>query len=128
VGLPSDVAAGYEEARRTISVGAYTSCELICRKLLMHVAVDKGAKEGKTFASYIDHLVAEGFVTPPMKDWVRLIKDNGNEATHLLLAPSRERAEGTLMFTAELLRLTYEMSALAAHYVPRPEGPSKDGS
>jgi hypothetical protein len=91
----------------------------MCRKILMHVAVDKGADEGKTFASYIDHLAAEGYVTPPMREWVKLIKDNGNEANHRLASPERRRAEGTLLFTAQLLRSVYEMGHLAGQFVPR---------
>jgi hypothetical protein len=84
----------------------------------MHVGVDKGAKEGESFAHYLTHLEKQGFVTPTMKPWVALIRSHGNEATHLLSPPSKERAEGTLMFTAELLRLTYEMDHLASRYAP----------
>lgn len=70
-GLPKEVKAAYAEARRCLSVQANTAAEGMCRKIVMHVAVDKGAKEGKAFASYIDFLEAEGYVTPPMRGWVR---------------------------------------------------------
>src|SRR5690606_32458313 len=83
-GLPKDVSVAYDEARRCLSVSALTAAEGMCRKILMHVAVDKGAKEGDTFASYIDYLGQQGYVTPPMKNWVTLIKDHGNEANHKL--------------------------------------------
>ena len=66
----------------------------------MHVAVDKGATEGQSFAFYIDYLEKEGYVTPPMRGWVKLIKDHGNESTHKLPEPERKRAEGTILFTA----------------------------
>lgn len=47
-GLPADVAEAYSEARRCMSVGALTGAELICRKILMHVAVDRaGPEEGR---------------------------------------------------------------------------------
>ncbi|EEF78683.1 hypothetical protein MDMS009_2856 [Methylophaga thiooxydans DMS010] len=36
-----------------MEVNAYTAAELICRKILMHVAADKGADEGKSFAAYL---------------------------------------------------------------------------
>jgi Domain of unknown function (DUF4145) len=119
-GLPADVAAAYEESRRAFGVNAFTSTELVCRKILMHVAVDKGAKTGKPFVDYLDHLAAAGYVTPPMRPWVDLIRTHGNESTHELPSPTRERAEGTLMFTAELLRLSYEMAFLAEKYAPVP--------
>ena len=102
-----------------MSVNAYTASELICRKILMHVAVDKGAEEGKGFESYIDHLQAKGYVTPPMKEWVDTIRKHGNSSTHQLEQPSKSRAESTIMFTAELLRLIYEMDSMAKNYVPK---------
>lgn len=118
LGLPSEVAAAYEEARRCLSVAAFTGCELVCRKILMHVAVEKGAKEGASFATYLRHLESAGYVTPPMKSWVTLIRSHGNAATHKLETPGAERAESTLMFTAELLRLVYEMEHMARKYAP----------
>lgn len=52
-GLPEEVLESYSEARRCMEVNAYTAAELICRKILMHVAADKGADEGKSFAAYL---------------------------------------------------------------------------
>lgn len=115
-GLPSEVKESYQEARRCIEVNAYTAAELICRKILMHIAVEKGAKEGDSFATYITYLESSGYVTPPMKKWVDLIRQHGNHSTHKLEAPEKHRAESTVMFTAELLRLTYEMEYMAAQY------------
>lgn len=117
-GLPEDVEAAYSEARRCIEVHAYTAAELICRKILMHVAVEKGAKEGESFVSYINHLETKGYVTPPMKAWVDTIRLHGNASTHKLKAPEKERAESTVMFTAELLRLIYEMDYMAKKFNP----------
>src|SRR2546427_844593 len=76
-GLPPDVEAAYEEARRCMSATAYVAAETVCRKILMHVAVDKDAKEGLKFAAYLAHLEAAGYITPPMKPWVGLIRDHG---------------------------------------------------
>jgi len=115
-GLSTDVSNAYKEARKCMSFNAFTSCELICRKILMHIAVEKGAKEGEIFAGYITYLETLGYVTPPMKKWVELIREHGNKATHALEAPDKERAESTLMFTAELLRLIYEMEHLSDKY------------
>ncbi len=112
-GLPSDVGDSYDEARRCMEVNAYTAAELMCRKILMHVAADKGAKEGECFASYLTYLEEHGYVTPPMKGWVDLIRQHGNKSTHKLDSPKKERAQSTVMFTAELLRLVYEMEYMA---------------
>lgn len=118
-GLPSEVDASYSEARRCMEVNAFTAAELICRKILMHIAVDKGAKEGEPFAAYLTYLEKEGFVTPPMKGWVDIIRKNGNSSTHKLEEPQKERAQSTVMFTAELLRLVYEMEFMAKQYTTK---------
>ncbi len=113
MGLPREVNESYGEARRCMEVNAYTAAELICRKILMHVAADKGAEEGKSFAAYLTYLEEQGYVTPPMKGWVDLIRQHGNKSTHKLNSPEKERAQSTVMFTAELLRLVYEMEFMA---------------
>jgi hypothetical protein len=74
------------------------------------------AQEGKGFAEYIDYLESNQYVTPSMKSWVNLIRVHGNVATHKLDSPDQSRAESTLMFTAELLRLIYEMESFANKY------------
>lgn len=43
------VALSYDEARNCTGARAYTAAVLSCRKLLMHIAVSKGAEEGKSF-------------------------------------------------------------------------------
>lgn len=120
-GLPNEIAEAYEEARRSMSVSAFTGAELICRKILMYVAVEKGAKDGESFAFYLDHLEKKGYITSPMKMWVDLIREHGNIAAHILEKPNQKRAESTLMFTAELLRIVYEMEYLANQYKPKSE-------
>jgi Domain of unknown function (DUF4145) len=122
VGLPQDVKDAYTEARYCIGVRAYTAAELVCRKILMHIAVDKGAKEGQKFAAYLTYLESAGYVTPPMKGWVELIRKHGNVATHELPSTNRQRAASTVMFTAELLRLVYEMEHMAQQYAAKPNG------
>lgn len=109
LGLPDMVAAAYLEARTCLASGAYTACEMVCRKILMYVAVDKGATPGAAFAAYLSHLEGAGFLTPPMRLWVESIRANGNIAAHELSLSTLARAGSTLDFTAELLRLMYEM-------------------
>lgn len=117
-GLPPNVEAAYEEVRRCMQANAFTASEGLCRKILMHVAVDKGAKEGEKFVAYIAYLENQGYITPPMKGWVDLIRKHGNEAQHEIASPGRQRAESTVMFTAQLLRTVYEMEHLAKAFQP----------
>lgn len=119
-GLPSETEKAFEEAHGCFTIKAYTSCELICRKILMHVAVDKGANQGDTFENYINHLEIKGYVTPSMKPWVQLIRLNGNESTHELKSPDELRAKSTLTFTSELLRLVYDMEYHSNQFTKTP--------
>lgn len=119
-GLPKEVLEAYTEARACMSVNAFVACELICRNILMYVAVEKGAKKGDKFENYINYLAEQGYVTPPMKKWVDLIRQHGNKSAHELETPDKSRAESTMMFTAELLRLIYEMEHLSNKYTQNP--------
>lgn len=79
----------------------------------MYVAAEKGAMEGKPFVYYLDYLENKGYVAPQMRTWLDLIRQHGNESAHSLQIPDEKRAQSTFTFTAELLRLIYEMEFLA---------------
>lgn len=87
----------------------------MCRKVLLHLAVEKGlpAKDDKdrapTFAACIAHLQAEGYVTPPMVQWVDKIRAVANEGAHELTAVTSASALLVAEFTMQLLALTYEI-------------------
>lgn len=101
----------YEEARAAAGAGAYTSCVLACRKLLMHIAVAKGAKEGETFLKYVEFLNAKHFIPPDAKEWVDQIRQTGNEANHAIVIMDEAAAEELLSFSEMLLKLVYEFPA-----------------
>ncbi len=107
-GLPEDVAAAWREARASLGAGAPTAAEHMCRKILVHIAVANGAKEGVPFKAAVEHLLATGVITSQWKPWVDKIRDNGNEAAHDLAPVPQERARLTLEFTQQLLQLVYE--------------------
>jgi hypothetical protein len=54
-----------------------------------------------------------------MKGWMGLIRERGNKSTHELEAPNKQRAESTIVFTTELLRIVYEMEEMAKKYAPK---------
>jgi len=118
-GLPDDIEKAYAETRRCMVAKCYTAAELLCRKILMHVAVEKGAKEGDSFVSYLTFLEKNGFVAPQMLTWLDLIRKHGNLAAHSLQDIDHERAESTVTFTAELLRMIYEMEFLAKRFTQK---------
>ena len=108
-GMPPDVDALYEEARGCMAVPAFTSAVLLCRKILMHIAVEAGADAGLKFIQYVDYLWEQHYVPPNAKGWVDHIRTKGNEATHDIVQMSQEEAEQLISFTEILLKLVYEL-------------------
>ncbi len=107
--LPDKLKSLYQEARKCYSVNAFTSSVLASRKILMHIAVDKGADEGKNFRFYVDYLDEEGYIPREGKTWVDEIRSKGNMANHEIVLISKEEAEEILKFTEFLLIMNYEL-------------------
>jgi hypothetical protein len=106
--LPPIVANAYSEARDSLASGAPTASVLIARKLLMNIAVEKGADPGKKFVEYVEFLSDEGYVPPNGKAWVDLIRKKGNEATHEIPEMSDADAAELLVFLEMLLTFIYD--------------------
>lgn len=112
--LPADVAAAWREVRTAHAVAAYTAAEMMCRKILMHLAVDvAGAKPGKSFVEYVDALDGAGYVAPGLKPVVDLVRKRGNGANHELPASTEDDSMQTLGITEHLLKTIYELPGMA---------------
>lgn len=107
-GLPSSIASLYAEVRRCIQYTSYTAAVLAMRKLLMHVAVEQGADEGKSFVAYIEYLNNNGWIPPSGREWVDEIRKAGNEATHEIVLMGEDDAKQLLDFAEMLLKIVYE--------------------
>ncbi len=105
--LPESVDQLYKEARNCVSVQAYTSSVLSCRKLLMNVAVSQGADAGKSFFHYVEYLAENGFVPPNGRGWIDHIQKRGNETTHEIIVMSKENAEELISFVEMLLKFLH---------------------
>jgi hypothetical protein len=113
----------YDEARQSTTAGAYTAAVLACRKLLMHIAVAKGAKAGAKFIEYVEFLAANNYVPPDAKPWVDHIREKGNEANHEISIMTKEDAEELLAFCEMLLKLVFEFPAIMKRKYPQPAKP-----
>ena len=102
----------YNQARDCTSLGAYTAAALLCRKILMNLAVEHGADEGKSFVEYIEFLDSKGYVPPNGKEWVDRIRTKGNDATHEIRLIEKDEAFQTLKFTEMLLKFAYEFPSM----------------
>lgn len=114
--LPEEIEQLYNEARKCISVNAYTPAVLACRKLLMNIAFNKGAEEGKKFIYYVEYLNDNHYIPPNGKGWVDHIRVKGNEATHEITSMSKDDAIELLEFTELLLRFVFELPGKMAKY------------
>jgi DNA-binding transcriptional LysR family regulator len=114
----TDVLAMYEEARGAYSGGSFTAAVLCCRKLLMHIAVAKGAPVGKNFVTYVKYLSDNHFVPPDAQDWVDQIRQRGNEANHEIVLMGAEDAEELISFSGMLLKVIYQFPAQVKRRAP----------
>jgi hypothetical protein len=103
-----DIESLYEEARNCFSTNSFTATVLCCRKLLMHIAVDKGAGDGLRFIEYVEYLTDNHYVPPGSEGWVDHIRTKGNEANHEIIIMDKETAEELLSFIEMLLKILYE--------------------
>jgi hypothetical protein len=118
--LPGNVAALYEETRQCTSAGASTAAVLVCRKILMHIAVDRGARAGLNFMDYVGYLADNGFVPPDGKGWVDHIRRKGNEANHEIVLMTPQDAQELVSFAEMLLKFIYEFP----NRIPKPAPPT----
>lgn len=118
--LPDNVATAWREAGYAHAVASYTASEIMCRKILMHVAVGvAGSAPGKTFVEYISDLDAAGYITKGLAPVVDQVRKRGNIANHDLPASTAEDSLVTLQITEHLLRavsLTTEHGSYASDY------------
>ena len=110
-GLSEGVEAIYAEARRC-SANAFTASVMLCRKILMHVAVEKGAGKGLKFAEYVKWLIAERYAPKGAETWLTYVRNRANEANHEIVLMKKDDAVGVLRFTEALLRDVYELGEL----------------
>lgn len=101
----------YDEARKATSLNCYTASVLCCRKLLMHIAVSKGAEENKSFIHYVEYLAHKNFIPPDAQQWVDHIRLKGNEANHEIKIMDKDESEELLTFIEMLLKVIYEFPA-----------------
>lgn len=106
--VPTELSNLYDEARQCTGQSCFTASVLICRKILMNIAVNQGAEEGKRFVEYVNYLSDTGFIPPNGKHWVDHIRKKGNEATHEIQLMNDTDAKEILVFTEMLLKFVYE--------------------
>jgi len=116
-GLDNIVQNAYDEACVCFSTRCYVACELLCQKIIMHVAFELGAKKEELFEHCLDYLKDQDHTTPQMMPWIVKIKQYENDTTHRIQNPNKYRAENMLTFTSILLKIIYEIKYHVTKYV-----------
>lgn len=106
--VPENVNVLYDEARKTLSNNCNTACVMICRKILMNIAVAEGAADNLKFIEYVEYLSTQGYIPPNGKEWVNYIRKRGNEANHEIVIMAKSDANKLLHFIEMLLKFVYE--------------------
>jgi hypothetical protein len=117
--LPGEIESLFAEARTASAAGAYTAAVLTCRKILMHIAVDKGADKNKNFLEYVTYLISKGYAPPNSQDWVDYIRTRSNEANHEITLMTTEDATALVTFIEMLLRLIFELPKSVPAAIPK---------
>lgn len=107
----------YEESRKCMEINAFTSVGMCCRKLLMHIAVNCGAKVGLNFIEYVDFLDSNGYLPTNCKKWVDIIRSKGNEANHEITLLTEEDGKQLLNFVQMIISVIYKMPYEAKQYL-----------
>lgn len=112
--VPSELNELYEEARRCHKDNCFTASVLLCRKILMNIAVEQGTKENLRFIEYVNYLSDKGFIPPNGKKWVDHIRKKGNEATHEIKIIEESDSKDLITFSEMMLIFLYEFPSMVA--------------
>lgn len=106
--LPNELNCIYEEARKCSSNNCFNATVMLCRKILMNVAVGQGALENLSYLEYVNYLADKGFIPPNGKHWVDHIRKKGNQANHEINLMEEKDARELLIFVEMLLKFVHE--------------------
>ena len=109
---PTDAIQLYREAALTLAVGAYTTCAMVCRKILMVCAVDKGEKDGKAFTHYVDFIASNILKFPDAKKTLDIMRGISNDANHKIAFVKEKDAHRSMKIIKSVLDAIYTLPAV----------------
>lgn len=116
--LPEDIRTLYEEARSCVSVGAYNAAAMVCRKIILHVAVEHGLPNPDygAFKKAVEHIFDNHLMPAPARVWIDVLKDIGNDASHKIELVDSQVAELAIQFCQQMLENVFQNVNLALQY------------
>ncbi len=106
--VPTQLAALYDEARAAAGANAHTAAVMVCRVLLMNIAVDRGAKKRQTYDFYINYLFEGHYLSPDGKQVAEYVKRLGNDANHKIVMMDSDASGAVIRIIEALFRQIYE--------------------
>lgn len=108
--LPENIEVVYSEIRKCLQSGCFNGAIMLMRKLVMHLAVEEGCEENKSFLEYVDFLCDKGIVPLKSKSKADSVRTLGNSANHEIENRTQEEAKNCFEFIELLLRVNYEFA------------------
>ena len=108
--IPINLEVIYSEIRKCMQSGCFNGAIMLMRKLIMHIAIEEGDKDGKNFEQYIDFLCSNGIVPKKSKKKADSVRKLGNSANHKIEHRTQEEAQNCFEFIELLLKVNYEFS------------------
>ena len=106
--VPDQLAKLYDEARAAAGANAHTAAVMVCRVLLMNIAVDRGAKRRETYDFYINYLFEGHYLSPDGKQVAEYVKRLGNDANHKIVIMDSDASGAVIRIIEALFRQIYE--------------------
>src|SRR6187402_735699 len=110
--VPPLVAAAYQEAAKTMSVGAYSATAIMCRRTLEGICAHHEAS-GNNLAEKIRSLKEKQLIDARIFEWAdSVLRGLGNDAAHNVNEViSEDDAEAALEFTRAIIEYLFVFSA-----------------
>lgn len=108
--LPGNLEIIYSEIRKCMQSRCFNGAIMLMRKLIMHIAVEEGGEEGKSFAEYVDFLCDNNIVPKKSKNKADSVRTLGNSTNHEIENRTQEEAQNCFEFIELLLKVNYEFS------------------
>ena len=108
--LPENIDLIYSEIRKCMQSKCYNGSIMLMRKLIMHIAVEEEAEEGKNFVEYIDYLCRNGFVPKKSANKANSVRILGNSTNHEIENRTEIEAKNCFEFIELLLKVNYEFA------------------
>ena len=97
----------FDEADSCFSAGYYSATAMLCRKIIMNIAVTKFNYPGnKNFSEYIQCMKANNDIGTPLVSRLHDILRIGNDANHEIPTMDSDKAKETLELSADFLQAT----------------------